>query len=124
MRVNRTFSIPIELVQELKKKHNQSETVTRALRKYLEGDHNSSIADVTTRQLMAALLARNDIDETMKALLLQILTKQFDLCKNLFEKRDKRMIHNITSQMHDVRFYELDLLQFLLTSYELVLPHS
>jgi hypothetical protein len=75
MRVNRTFSIPVELVHELRKKHNQSETVTRALRKYLEGDHNSSIADVTTRQLMAALLARNDIDETMKALLLQILTK-------------------------------------------------
>ena len=75
MRVNRTFSIPVELVYELRKKHNQSETVTRALRKYLEEDHNSSIADVTTRQLMAALLARNDIDETMKALLLQILTK-------------------------------------------------
>ena len=36
MRINRTFSIPIELVQELKKKHNQSETVTRALRKYLD----------------------------------------------------------------------------------------
>ena len=36
MRINRTFSIPIELVQQLKKKHNQSETVTRALRKYLD----------------------------------------------------------------------------------------
>jgi len=75
MRINRTFSIPIELVQELKKKHNQSETVTRALRKYLEYEHPSSIQEATTRQLMAALLARNDIDETMKALLLQILTK-------------------------------------------------
>ena len=35
----------------------------------------SSIETASTRQLMAALLARNDIDDTMKALLLQILTK-------------------------------------------------
>lgn len=75
MRINRTFSIPIELVQELKKKHNQSETVTRALRKYLDNQGDSSIESASTRQLMAALLARNDIDPTMKALLLQILTK-------------------------------------------------
>mgnify|MGYP003668579282 FL=1 len=75
MRVNRTFSIPVELVHELRKKHNQSETVTRALRKYLDNHGESSIENATTRQLMAALLARNDIDETMKALLLQILTK-------------------------------------------------
>jgi len=76
MRINRTFSIPVELVHQLRKKHNQSETVTRALRKYLEYEHpSSSIQEATTRQLMAALLAREDIDETMKALLLQILTK-------------------------------------------------
>jgi len=75
MRMNRTFSIPIELVQQLKKKHNQSETVTRALRKYLDNQGESSIENASTRQLMAALLARNDIDETMKGLLLQILTK-------------------------------------------------
>ena len=75
MRINRTFSIPVELVHELRKKHNQSETVTRALRKYLDPGELRSIEDATTRQLMAALLARSDIDETMKALLLQILTK-------------------------------------------------
>jgi len=75
LRINRTFSIPIELVRALKKKHNQSETVTRALRKYLDNQGESSIETASTRQLMAALLSRNDIDETMKALLLQILTK-------------------------------------------------
>jgi protein required for attachment to host cells len=75
MRVNRTFSIPVDLVHDLRKKHNQSETVTRALRKYLDNQGESSIESASTRQLMAALLARNDIDETMKALLLQILTK-------------------------------------------------
>jgi len=77
MRVNRTFSIPVELVHELKKKHNQSETVTRALRKYLDPGELKSIEDATTHQLMAVLTNRNDVDETLKALLLQILSKRF-----------------------------------------------
>jgi hypothetical protein len=75
MRINRTFSIPIELVQELKKKHNQSETVTRALKKYLDPHPLLEVHDASSRQLMAALTARNDIDDTLKTLLLQILTK-------------------------------------------------
>ena len=75
MRVSRTFSIPVELVHELRKKHNQSETVTRALRKYLDNQGESSVEHASTRQLMAALTARNDIDDTLKALLLQILAK-------------------------------------------------
>ena len=77
MRINRTFSIPIELVQELKKKHNQSEIVTRALRKYLDPDSDRSVQDATTHQLMAVLTNRNDIDETLKQLLLQILSNRF-----------------------------------------------
>jgi len=77
MRINRTFSIPIELVQELKKKHNQSETVTRALRIYLDDNSKSLIDNASSYQLMAALTARNDIDDTLKALLLQILSKRF-----------------------------------------------
>ena len=77
MRVNRTFSIPIEIVQELKKKHNQSETVTRALRKYLEYQYPSSIEEATNRQLMAVLTKRNDGDEGLNALLLQILSQRF-----------------------------------------------
>ena len=75
MRINRTFSIDEEIVRELRQKKNQSETVNRALKKYLHYDHAPIINESTTRQLMAALLAREDIDETMKALLLQILTK-------------------------------------------------
>ena len=78
MRINRTFSIPIELVQELKKKHNQSETVTRALRKYLDPNTDSSpIGEATTHQLMAVLTNRIDVDEGLKALLLQVLSKRF-----------------------------------------------
>jgi len=75
LRINRTFSLPYELVQELKKRHNQSETVTRALKKYLDPHPLLEVHDASSRQLMAALTARNDIDETLKTLLLQILTK-------------------------------------------------
>jgi len=75
MRINRTFSIPIELVHDLKKKHNQSETVTRALRKYLDSSPEFKVEDATSRQLMATLTKRNDVDDTLKTLLLQILTK-------------------------------------------------
>jgi len=76
MRINRTFSIPVELVHELRKKHNQSETVTRALRKYFDQDASSdTISQASTRQLMGALHNRSDIDPTMKKLLLHILSK-------------------------------------------------
>jgi len=77
MRVNRTFSIPIELVQELKKKHNQSETVTRALRKYLDPSPSIEVNDASTYQLMAILTNRKDVDDGLKALLLQILSQRF-----------------------------------------------
>ncbi len=75
LRINRTFSIPVELVHELRKKHNQSETVTRALKKYLNPHPLLEVHEASSRQLMAALTSRNDIDETLKTLLLQILTK-------------------------------------------------
>jgi lipid A disaccharide synthetase len=77
MRINRTFSIPVELVHELRKKHNQSETVTRALRKYLDNQGESSVEHASTYQLMAVLTNRNDVDEGLKALLLQILSQRF-----------------------------------------------
>ena len=58
MRVNRTFSIPVELVHELKKKHNQSETVTRALKKYLDTTYEHSLNDSTTIMILSELQMR------------------------------------------------------------------
>jgi len=75
MRINRTFSIPVELVHELRKKHNQSETVTRALRKYLDNDQKTYAYDFDTRSLCIALKAKDDIDDSLRTLLLQFLTK-------------------------------------------------
>ena len=58
MRINRTFSIPYDLAQDLKKKHNQSETVTRALRKYLESNDSEALEDATIRTILFELRLR------------------------------------------------------------------
>lgn len=53
MRINRTFSIDIELARELRKKVNQSETVNRAVRKYLD---NSEAPEVSEESLTKTLM--------------------------------------------------------------------
>ena len=58
MRINRTFSIPVALAQELKKKHNQSETVTRSLRKYLGSNEAELLEDATISILITELSMR------------------------------------------------------------------
>jgi uncharacterized HAD superfamily protein len=60
MRVARTFTIDIDVVQELRRKQNQSETVNRALRKYLKNDKEFDFTDVTIRKLLAVLQSRFD----------------------------------------------------------------
>ncbi len=60
MRIARTFTIDIDLAQELRRKVNQSETVNRALRKYLASDDEFDLRDVTIGQLLAALQTRFD----------------------------------------------------------------
>jgi len=58
VRINRTFSIPVALVHELRKKPNQSETVTRALRKYLEPDDSEGLGDASIRTILFELRLR------------------------------------------------------------------
>ena len=70
MRVNRTFSIPVELVHELKKKHNQSQTVTRALRKYLSDSERPEVTQeslTTTLMWICSQLYTKDMDATETA---------------------------------------------------------
>lgn len=69
MRINRTFSIPIDLVHDLKKKHNQSETVTRALRKYLDKDEGIDITDATDDELIQELRLRFGLMDAKSELL-------------------------------------------------------
>jgi len=60
MRIARTFTIDIDLAQELRRKVNQSETVNRALRKYMSSDDEFDLRDVTIRKLLAVLQSRFD----------------------------------------------------------------
>jgi len=60
MRVARTFTIDIDIVQQLRRKVNQSETVNRALRKYMGDDDEFDFNDVTIRKLLAVLQSRFD----------------------------------------------------------------
>jgi metal-responsive CopG/Arc/MetJ family transcriptional regulator len=60
MRIARTFTIDIDLAQELRRKVNQSETVNRALRKYLAENEGFDLRDVTIFELLGALQSRFD----------------------------------------------------------------
>lgn len=60
MKIARTFTIDYNLAVELQRKPNQSETVSRALRKYLSEDGEFNLFDVPIMQLLATLQSRFD----------------------------------------------------------------
>ena len=72
-------SIPVRVLEDfdstLRFSQSRSAKITRLIEDDLNDEGYSTIAEASTRQLMAALHAREDVDETMKHLLLQILTK-------------------------------------------------
>lgn len=72
-------SIPVEVLANfdatLRFSQSRSAKITRLMIDSYQGEDYQRIADASTRQLMAALTARSDVDDTMKTLLLQILTK-------------------------------------------------
>jgi hypothetical protein len=78
MKVNRTYSIDVSLVQQLRAKRNQSDTVCRALRLYLAGEDEYSVSQVATRNLLAVIHGRQDISEQLKAVILAELTNGSD----------------------------------------------
>jgi len=71
-------SIPVRLLEDLDEvlsfHQSRSKVICNLIETYLIGD-TLSIMNMTTRQVMTALTARADIDETLRLLLLQILTK-------------------------------------------------
>ena len=71
-------SIPVRVLEDLDEtlRFNQSRSakITALIQAELNSEPSFSIADATTRQLMAALHARDDVDLLMKSLLLQVLT--------------------------------------------------
>jgi hypothetical protein len=74
MKINRTFSIDYDLAQKLKRKPNQSRIVVKAVRRFLANESQYSILDIPTRNLMAAITAREDCPRHIKVMLLEELT--------------------------------------------------
>jgi len=71
-------SIPVRLLEDfdatLSYSASRSQKISSLIEKYLNQDAFRPIQD-PTRLLMLELTARDDVDKTMKALLLQILAK-------------------------------------------------
>lgn len=70
MKVNRTYSIDVNLVTQLRAKRNQSDTVCRALRLYLSGEDQYDLAQEDSRRMLRYLRHREDISEQLKAVIL------------------------------------------------------
>ena len=72
-------SIPVRLLEDfdetLSFTQSRSAKISSLIKQAVEGEDYQSISEASTRQLMAALSSRDDVDGTMKTLLLQILTK-------------------------------------------------
>lgn len=64
-----------ELERTLSYSQSRSRFISAAIAEKLDDESPPTIEESTTTQLMAALLQREDIDKTLKALLLHILTK-------------------------------------------------
>ena len=71
-------SIPVRTLEDfdetLRFNQSRSAKITALIQAELNSEPSFTIADATTRQLMAALHARDDVDMLMKSLLLQVLT--------------------------------------------------
>ena len=72
-------SIPVEVLANfdatLRFSQSRSAKITRLMIDFYEGNDDQSIYDASTRQLMAAITARDDCDNTLKVLLLQVLSQ-------------------------------------------------
>jgi metal-responsive CopG/Arc/MetJ family transcriptional regulator len=72
-------SIPVRLLEDfdelLSFKASRSKAISHLMRKHVDGDYDDTPI-LSSRQLMAMLHARDDVDDLVKALLLQILTQQ------------------------------------------------
>jgi metal-responsive CopG/Arc/MetJ family transcriptional regulator len=68
-------SIVTRLDQVLAFNESRSAYITKAIKERMHSLEASSIADANSRTLMAALTSREDIDSTLRHLLLQILAQ-------------------------------------------------
>jgi len=71
-------SIPVRLLEDfddtLRFNQSRSAKISQLISQEMSGEGSLVISQASTRQLMAALHARDDVDMLMKSLLLQVLT--------------------------------------------------
>jgi len=72
-------TIPVRLLDDfdetLRFNQSRSAKITQLIEKYLESGGSQSISEASTRQLMAALSSREDLEPWFSRVLLEILTK-------------------------------------------------
>ena len=74
MKINRTFSIDYDLAQKLRNKPNQSETVCKSVRRYLNNVKQLDERDLSTMRLLLELSQRDDVPNSIKLLVKDYLT--------------------------------------------------
>ena len=74
-----SITIPDRIFQELERTlsytQSRSRFISTAIEQKLHGSEGFTVEESTTNQLMAAVVQRDDVDKTLKALLLHILAK-------------------------------------------------
>ena len=77
--VKMSITVPLNIFNDLERTlsytQSRSKFISSAIDEKLNGSEGFSVEESTTKQLMAALLNRNDVDPKLKALLLHILSK-------------------------------------------------
>ena len=77
--VKMSITMPLNIFNELERTlsytQSRSKFISTAVSEKLDGESTQSIPESSTRQLMAAITSRDDVDDTLKHLLLQILAK-------------------------------------------------
>ena len=72
-------SIPVRVLEDfdetLRFNQSRSAKITSLIQQDLQDVEGLTVRGASSRNLIAALTARDDVDDTMKTLLLQILTK-------------------------------------------------
>lgn len=76
MRITRAYTITPEVKRILDFKSNKSEFVCRAVTKLQTQLNEITPADFTTKQLLAAYLSRIDVDDPIRALIVERIRRE------------------------------------------------
>ena len=69
MKSLKTFNLDRDVIEIVKKKHNQSQFVCKAVRKMHQGDSDFDLSDVSTRRMLVVLSLRKDVEPSIRALI-------------------------------------------------------